>query len=204
MAMEKLWRVEYESPVGRMVLVAGREGLRGAWFEGQKYFMRGVMGEVRPECTVVQLGSGVTAQQSGPRLASAVVRQECEVLRLAKAWLEQYFAGRVPNVQVSLDPRGTEFQKLVWGLLRQIPYGKTATYGDLARQVAAQLGRKTMSAQAVGGAVGRNPISLFVPCHRVFGSHGELTGYAGGIERKQWLLRHEQTHSEDSKTATAT
>lgn len=194
MAMEELWRGEYESPVGRMVLVASQRGLVGAWFEGQKYFMRGVAGEVRPERTAVRLGSGVVAQQSGPRLASAVVRPECEVLRLAGEWLEQYFSGQTPTVQVPLAPRGTEFQKLVWGLLRQIPYGQTATYGDLARQVAAQLGRAAMSAQAVGGAVGRNPISLLIPCHRVLGGHGELTGYAGGIERKKWLLTHEQAH----------
>lgn len=173
--------------------MAGRDGLRGVWFEGQKYFMRGVAGDVRPECAAMQLDSGVAARQSGSRLASAVVRQECEVLRLAEAWLGQYFAGRVPSVQVPLDPRGTEFQKLVWRWLREVPYGKTTTYGELARQVAAQLGRKTMSAQVVGGAVGRNPISLFVPCHRVLGSHGELTGYAGGVERKQRLLWHERS-----------
>ena len=90
-----------------------------------------------------------------------------------------------------MAPAGTAFQRLVWELLLEIPYGQTATYGALARQAAARLGRDSMSSQAVGGAVGRNPISILIPCHRVLGADGGLVGYAGGVEKKRWLLRRE-------------
>jgi len=116
---------------------------------------------------------------------------EDAVLWKAKWWLDAYFRGEAPAVAFPIVPEGTAFQTLVWELLCTIPYGKTRTYGELAREAAARLGKERMSAQAVGQAVGTNPISILIPCHRVVGVRGQLTGYAWGIEKKQWLLAHE-------------
>lgn len=116
---------------------------------------------------------------------------ENPVLLRTKLWLDRYFRGENPPVDIPLAPAGTEFQHLIWKLLTAIPYGQTRTYGSIAREAAALLGKDRMSAQAVGGAVGRNPISILIPCHRVVGAEGQLVGYAGGLERKAWLLRHE-------------
>ncbi len=113
------------------------------------------------------------------------------VLSKAEVWLSRYFRGENPAVDFPLAPKGTAFQQTVWGILLTISSGETRTYGSIAGEVAAALGRTAMSAQAVGGAVGRNPISIIIPCHRVIGAGGQLTGYAGGLERKLWLLRHE-------------
>ena len=107
------------------------------------------------------------------------------------AWLDAYFRGENPVLDLPLHTQGTPFQQQVWQLLLNIPYGEIRTYGDLAREMARLTGKAKMSAQAVGQAVGRNPISILIPCHRVVGARGEITGYAGGIEKKQWLLRHE-------------
>lgn len=156
----------YDSPVGVLTLAAGEEGLKGLWLEGQKYFA----------------GTLDRPMKEGAN----------EHLERATRWLDAYFAGESPATgALSLAPNGSDFQQAVWKLLCDIPSGEVRTYGDLAKDVAALLGRESMSAQAVGGAVGRNPISIIVPCHRVVGAHGSLTGYAGGINRKLWLLRHE-------------
>ena len=120
------------------------------------------------------------------------VLADLPVLWEARKWLDAYFRGEAPAVEaLPLAPKGTEFQMLVWELLLDIPFGQTRTYGDLAKEAAARLGKTRMSAQAVGGAVGRNPISIIIPCHRVVGAGHALTGYAGGLEKKLWLLRHE-------------
>ena len=108
-----------------------------------------------------------------------------------KNWLDSYFSGDPAEVTFPLNPHGTAFQKQVWEILLTIPYGKTTTYGAIAREMARRAGREKMSAQAVGQAVGKNPISILIPCHRVVGVNGKLTGYAGGLDRKEWLLRHE-------------
>ena len=113
------------------------------------------------------------------------------ILQTAKHWLDVYFSGQEPNFMPPLRPVGTDFQQEVWQLLRAIPYGKTTTYGEIAAALAARHGIPQMSAQAVGGAVGRNPIPIFIPCHRVVGSGGKLTGYSGGLEKKQFLLSNE-------------
>jgi methylated-DNA-[protein]-cysteine S-methyltransferase len=105
------------------------------------------------------------------------------ILEAVEVWLSDYFAGNIPEITFPLAPKGTPFQQSVWALLRKIPYGKSVTYGDLARQ----LGR-VMSAQAVGQAVGKNPLSILIPCHRVLGAEGKLTGYAGGLDAKRNLL----------------
>lgn len=120
------------------------------------------------------------------------VGSDDEVLRQGIAWLEGYFAGHPASPDtLPLCPVGTPFQKIVWSLLTQIPWGRTVTYGALAKQVAALLGKPAMSAQAIGQAVGRNPIAIAIPCHRVIGADGSLTGYAGGLHHKRWLLTHE-------------
>ena len=113
------------------------------------------------------------------------------ILEETKQWLDAYFAGQACFRKIPLKPEGTAFQKQVWKILLTIPFGQTRTYGDIAREMAEFTGKEKMSAQAVGQAVGRNPISILIPCHRVIGAKGQLTGYAGGIDKKIWLLRHE-------------
>ncbi len=162
-----VYTTQWASPLGALTLACDREGLCGLWLAGQKYFARG-MPPMAPD-------------PSRPALIQA------------QAWLASYFAGERPSLeQLPLAPRGSAFQKQVWRLLCAIPYGETRSYGHIAREMAALLGRDSMSAQAVGGAVGRNPISILIPCHRVVGSNGSLTGYAGGIDKKRWLLEWER------------
>ncbi len=156
----------YSSSLGGILMAADREGLTGLWFEGQKYFAL----HLDPEHT----------------------EQETPVLKQARRWLDVYFSGREPEFSVPLHFIGTAFQKEVWELLRKIPYGQTCTYGDLAGKLASRRGLPHLSAQAVGGAVGRNGISILVPCHRVVGKNGSLTGYAGGLDKKEALLRLEK------------
>lgn len=156
----------YLSPLGKILLAAEEEQITGLWFWGQKHFPQ--------------------------RLEGAPLTQGCPVLEQAKRWLCRYFAGERPEPFQQLLLRGTPFQREVWQLLRQIPYGETVTYGELSKVLAGRRGVPRFSAQAVGGAVGRNPISLLVPCHRVVGAGGSLTGYAGGLERKRRLLELER------------
>ena len=117
--------------------------------------------------------------------------EDFPILSQAKAWLDGYFSGNPAEVPCSLNPHGTPFQKQVWQILLTIPYGQTTTYSAIAREMAQRTGKEKMSAQAVGQAVGANPISILIPCHRVVGAKGKLTGYAGGLDKKEWLLRHE-------------
>ena len=148
------------SPLGMLTLGSDGEHLIGLWLEGQKYF-GGAVREALEE------------------------RDGLPVFDAARDWLARYFAGEKPMPsELPLCPIGGEFRQRVWRLLCQIPYGETTTYGALARALAAQMGRPSMSSQAVGGAVGHNPISIIIPCHRVVGSGGSLTGYAGGIDKK--------------------
>lgn len=152
----------YDSPLGGILLAADEIGLTGLWFEGQKYFARD--------------------------LSDVRIEQETPVLAEAKRWLDIYFTGKEPDFLPPLHPTGSEFRKAVWEILLQIPYGQTTTYGEIARQLAKKQGLARMSAQAVGGAVGHNEISIIIPCHRVVGSDSSLTGYAGGLEKKRYLL----------------
>ena len=117
--------------------------------------------------------------------------EDFPVLTQAKVWLDSYFSGNPIEFTFPLNPHGTTFQKQVWEILLAIPYGETTTYGAIAREMAQRTGKEKMSAQAVGQAVGANPISILIPCHRVVGAKGKLTGYAGGLDKKEWLLRHE-------------
>lgn len=155
----------YHSPLGDILLAADDIGLTGLWFVGQKYFAL--------------------------YLDQEHVEKETPILKDTKKWLDIYFQGQEPDFQLPLHFIGTDFQKEVWEILYAIPYGKTMTYGEIAGIIAKQKGLKRMSAQAVGGAVGHNEISIIVPCHRVVGSHGSLTGYAGGIDKKVALLKLE-------------
>ncbi len=156
----------FQSPAGGILLAADEIGLTGLWFEGQKYFAA----NLDPE----------HGEKSIP------------VFEQTKQWLTVYFSGQEPDFMPSIHMLGTPFQREVWEILRRIPYGKTATYGEIAKKIAQQKGLLRMSAQAVGNAVGHNPISILVPCHRVVGTNGSLTGYAGGIDRKAWLLALEK------------
>ncbi len=159
------YRFHLDSPLGGITLASDGEALTGLWFDGQKHFGAGL--------------SGRAEEQALP------------IFEETERWLTLYFEGHAPDFTPALRPVGTPFQLEVWELLRQIPYGSTVSYGDLAARIAQRRGRARFSAQAVGSAVGRNPISLLIPCHRVLGADGSLTGYAGGVEKKAALLRLE-------------
>ncbi len=161
------YKTGYNAPIGRMMIVSDDMRIVGVWLEGQKYF-GGVIGE------------------------DLLRQDDLPVLQEAKSWLDRYFAGDKPQIsELPLAPRGNAFRQAVWRILCAIPYGEVVTYGDIAKEIARQRGIKTMSAQAIGGAVGHNPISVIIPCHRVVGVNGNLTGYAGGLEVKIKLLAHE-------------
>ncbi len=166
MENREIFTQHYTSPLGGILLAADACGLTGLWFDGQKYF--------------------------GGQLPAACTERQTPVLAQTKRWLDLYFAGKKPDFLPPLHPVGSAFRQAVWALLLQIPYGQTTTYGALAKQLAAKLGRPRMSAQAVGGAVGHNAISILIPCHRVVGANGSLTGYAGGIDKKVQLLELER------------
>lgn len=156
----------YESPVGALTIAADGENITGLWLAGQKYF--------------------AAALDAGSE------RRSLPVFDLARNWLDEYFAGQAPEMTLPLAPDGSEFRRAVWRILTEIPYGGLTTYGAIAKTMAARTGRASMSAQAVGGAVGHNPISIIIPCHRVVGSDGSLTGYAGGLAKKIHLLQLER------------
>lgn len=160
----------YSSSIGAVLLAADEAGLTGLWFEGQKYFAL--------------------------HLDKKTEEKEIPVFGQVKHWLDVYFSGRKPDFTVPLHLMGTDFQREVWKILCAIPYGETTTYGKIAKQLAEEKNLPCISAQAVGGAVGRNPISIIVPCHRVVGTGGSLTGYAGGIDKKIKLLQLEKADME--------
>ena len=153
------------SPLGEITLRSDGESLTGLWFADDKHY--------------------------GDKDIQDAQNAELPVFALAEKWLAEYFAGCEPKVNVPLQFTGSDFQKIVWKILQKIPYGTIITYGDIACEIAAQRGLARMSAQAVGGAVGRNPIAILIPCHRVIGSDGSLIGYAAGVDKKQALLKLE-------------
>ena len=155
----------YDSPLGGITLASDGDALIGLWFDGQKYFADALEAEHK--------------------------EKPLPVFEQADRWLDIYFSGKAPDFTPPLHMKATEFRKAVWEIMLTIPFGKTMTYGDIAAQVAKLKGLETMSAQAVGGAVGHNSISLIIPCHRVVGANGSLTGYAGGIDKKVRLLEME-------------
>ena len=158
---------QMNAPLGTLTLAATRDAIVGLWIDGQKYW-------------------GLTMPENFVRDDSApILREGC-------TWLEAYFAGKRPSIDaLPLAPLGGVFRQTVWSILKEIPYGQVTTYGEVAAEAAHRLGKERMSAQATGGAVGHNQISIIIPCHRVVGSNGSLTGYAGGVDQKVALLRHE-------------
>lgn len=157
----------YNSPIGKITLDSDGKNLVGVWLEGQKRFTDSIREEI-------------------------VSDNNLAIFDKTKTWLDKYFAGQQPTPEeLPLAPSGSEFRQSVWKFLCEIPYGKTTTYGKIAQKIALQKGISRMSAQAIGGAVGHNPISIIIPCHRVIGTNGDLTGYAGGLDLKRKLLKHE-------------
>ena len=156
----------YASPLGNILLAADSAGLTGVWFHGEKFFAR--------------------------YLEEQHEEKETPLLQQTKRWLDVYFSGKEPDFTVPLHFNGTDFQNEVWRILCTIPYGRTTTYGEIAKQIARRRGLSRMSAQAVGGAVGHNGISIIVPCHRVIGAKVSLTGYAVGLDKKRALLTLEK------------
>ena len=164
-----IYTTTYDSPIGAFFLASDDIGLIGVWMDGQKYFADSIK-------------------------TKSPISKETDILSQTKHWLDLYFSGKNPDFLPPLHPQtSSDFRKAVWKILLTIPYGHTMTYGEIARQLAKENGVSKMSAQAVGGAVGHNPISIIVPCHRVVGSNGSLTGYAGGIDKKIKLLPLEHT-----------
>ncbi len=159
----------YPCALGIITLACDSDGknLVGLWTEGQKYH-----GGTIPE--------------------ELIPKDDLQIFTAAKKWLDRYFAGEKPAIsELPLAPTGGEFRQGVWSILREIPYGEVITYGEIAKKMAAKTGKERMSSQAVGGAVGHNPISIIIPCHRVVGSNGSLTGFAGGVQKKIELLELE-------------
>ena len=162
-----IYTCKINTPLAPITASAENNALTGLWFIGQKYY---------PSKT-----------------DSWINKPDYPVFKELKFWIKKYFEGKnLPLQNIKLEPHGTVFQKEVWKILLKIPYGATTTYGEIAKQLAHKMGLFSMSAQAVGGAVGHNPISILIPCHRVIGAAGNLTGYAGGIDKKQALLRLEK------------
>lgn len=177
-----IYTSHYQSPLGDILLASKHNQLIGLWIEGQKYYPFHFQEEV-------------------------VETDENPILMKTKDWLDRYFRGEKPAIdELAFNPIGSEFRKSVWNILCEIPYGEVITYQDIAQKIARERGIPHMSAQAVGGAVGHNPISIIIPCHRVVGTNGSLTGYAGGIDKKIFLLQHEHVNTENlfvPKTGTA-
>ena len=169
--MKGYWRIElqytahYQSPLGGITIAGADDALTGLWFDGQKYFADTLIGRH--------------------------MEGNLPILLEARRWMDIYFSGKCPDFTPKLTLRGSNFRKAVWLIMCTIPYGQTMTYKEIANKIAKERGIERMSAQAVGGAVGHNPISLIIPCHRVIGAKGSLTGYAGGIDKKIWLLKRE-------------
>ena len=154
------------SPLGEVRLRSDGESLKGLWFVGQV--------------------------NDAKDIDDIEIKNDLPIFGQVESWLESYFSGKQASITIPLQPKGTSFQQRVWQILQEIPYGKTMTYGEIAQRIAQEKGVETFSAQAVGQAVGKNPISILIPCHRVLGKNGALTGYAGGVHRKEQLLRIER------------
>ena len=162
-----MYKTYYNSPLGKLLIVSDKEKLIGLWIEGQKYYLGNLEDNILEDSNL-------------------------DIFVKTKKWLDKYFNKEKVDIKnIPLAPIGSEFRKNVWNILCQIPYGKTTTYGNIAKEVAKTMNKNKMSAQAIGNAVGHNPISIIIPCHRVIGADGSLTGYAGGIDKKIQLLKLE-------------
>ena len=154
------------SPLGEVRLRSDGESLTGLWFVGQV--------------------------NDAKAISDLEIKNDLPIFGQVESWLESYFSGKQTSITIPLQPKGTSFQQRVWQILQEIPYGETMTYGEIAQRIAKEKGVANYSAQAVGQAVGKNPISILIPCHRVLGKNGALTGYAGGVHRKEQLLQLER------------
>lgn len=164
-----LFSATYSSPIGKVLIVANETSLVGAWFYKQKNFMYGIYEKISDEKNSI-----------------------CDK---ALMFFDSYFIGKSPiDINFKLCPLGTKFQKEVWNILLDIPYGKTITYGEIAKIIETKYGINKMSSRAIGNAISRNPISIIIPCHRVVGKNNKLTGYAAGLEKKKWLLEFEKNN----------
>ena len=157
-----LYSTDYISPIGKILMVSDGEAICGVWFYGQKHFLSSIDDEI-------------------------IRKDDLAIFNKVKRWFDDYFDGLNPKIDFELKPSGSDFRLKVWKMLCGIPYGKTMTYGEIASGLSG-----SMSPQAVGGAVGHNPIAILIPCHRVLGANGKLTGYAGGIDKKMALLELER------------
>ena len=158
----------YDSILGKLTIAGDGENIIGLWIEGQKYFADTIKNE------------------------NIIKKDDISIFIKTKEWLDRYFRGERPDIkELKLSPKGSEFRQNVWKILCRIPYGQTITYGKIAKEIAKLMNKNSMSAQAIGNAVGHNPISIIIPCHRVIGVNGSLTGYAGGIDKKIKLLELE-------------
>lgn len=155
-----------QTPLGEVRLRSDGKSLTGLWFVGQ-------VNDAKDNSDIE-------------------IKDDLPIFGQVETWLESYFSGKQTSIKIPLQPKGTSFQQRVWQILQEIPYGETMTYGEIAQRIAKEKGVETFSAQAVGQAVGKNPISILIPCHRVLGKNGALTGYAGGVHRKEQLLRIER------------
>ena len=163
-----MFYTNYKSPLGKIIIIGNSQNICGVYFEGQKYFL----------------------YKNNKYL---IENNDLEIFKLTNHWLDRYFKKENPKIsEIPIAPIGTNFQKLIWEILCKIPYGETSSYGEIAKKAAKILNKDRISAQAVGGAIGHNPISIIIPCHRVIGANGNLTGYAGGIDRKIKLLELEK------------
>ena len=163
-----IYIAHYNSPVGNILLATKNDKLIGLWIENQKYYLSNFKEELQEV-------------------------EDNKILNKTKKWLDRYFNGEKPKInELEIELVGSNFRKSIWKILCNIPYGKVITYNDIAKEIAREKGINKMSAQVVGGAVGHNPISIIIPCHRVVGSNGSLTGYAGGVKIKKYLLEHEK------------
>lgn len=182
----------YRSPVGGILLASDGTGLTGLWFEGEKFYADGLDPEYMEKRHPMEGEHSMEVEHSMGKNhfveENHSMEKDIPVFETVKKWLNIYFSGREPDFMPPVHMAGTPFRLSIWKLLRQIPYGETVTYGKLAEMAAKERGIARMSAQAVGGAVGHNPISVIIPCHRVVGSDGSLTGYAGGLDIKAKLL----------------
>ena len=165
---KKIYSTQYNSPLGNILLASDGKNLIGLWIEEQKYFVDNF------------------------EVETMIIKDNLEIFIKTKKWLDRYFKLEKPSIsELELAPIGSEFRTSVWKILCDIPYGETTTYGEIAKIMAKKLNKNSMSAQAIGNAVGHNPISIIIPCHRVVGKGGNLTGYAGGIDKKVKLLELE-------------
>ncbi len=198
------------SPIGDLCICSDGENLSGLWMVGQKYFQANVKDE---ELIQLSDASGDISRDAAGAVSEASIGaatqasdytmpDDLPIFAQVSKWLSDYFEGNDPGPLPPIKTEGGEFRQLVWKHLREIPYGQLTTYGEIARKVAVETGKEKMSAQAVGNAVGHNPISIIVPCHRVVGSNRSLTGYAGGLDIKRFLLTLEGVDVSSLKTPT--